>query len=121
MDTLRFALALEGEGMDPDQAAIIAHELYAIYAHSVRGGVYKPVDYGDFETLSLKASLARASKEAMRNALRAGLEEDADQEKHWRAEMERIKAERRRRRFIDWRLGVGIEANAQHRIVSRDT
>jgi hypothetical protein len=102
MDTLKFALALEGEDMDPDQAAIIAHELYAIYAHSVLGGVYKPVDYGDFETLRLKASLARAAKEAMIKALRAGIAEDADQEKHWQAEMKRIEAERRQRGFINW-------------------
>ncbi|MEX3784901.1 P27 family phage terminase small subunit [Paraburkholderia sp. BR14374] len=90
-------------GMDPEQAAIIARELYAIYAHSVLGGVYKPVDYGDFETLRLKARLARASKEAMTNELRAGLAKEADQEKHWRAERERINAERRRRGFINCR------------------
>ncbi|MGF6965929.1 hypothetical protein OKW43_002957 [Paraburkholderia sp. WC7.3g] len=100
MDTHKFVLALEGEGMDPEHAYIIARELYAIYAHSVRGGVYKPVDYGDFETLRLKASLARAAKEAMTNALRAAIAEDADQEKHWRGEMERIEAERKQRGFI---------------------
>jgi hypothetical protein len=100
MDTLKFALALEGEGMDPDQAAIIAHELYAIYAHSVLGGVYKPVDYGDFETLRLKATLARAAKEAVNNALRTLGGEDADQEKYWQGEVERIEAERRQRGFI---------------------
>jgi hypothetical protein len=97
MDTLKFALALEGEGMDPDQAAIIAHEMYRIYAHSVLGGVYKPVDYGDFETLQLKAKLARANKEATTNALRAM---DAEQEKHWYDESKRIEAERRQRGFI---------------------
>jgi hypothetical protein len=97
MDTLKFSLALEGEGMDPDQVAIIAHEMYRIYAHSVLGGVYKPVDYGDFETLQLKAKLARGNKEAMTNALRAMNADDAEQEKHWRGEMERIEAERRQR------------------------
>jgi len=100
MDTLKFALALEGEGMDPDQAGIIATELYRIYAHSVLGGVYKPVDYGDFETLSLKAKLVRAKKEAMNNELRAMTADDADQEKYWRGENERIDAERRQRGFI---------------------
>ncbi|MGF6664069.1 hypothetical protein QF000_005737 [Paraburkholderia atlantica] len=100
MDTLKFALALEGEGMDPDQAAIIGRELYAIYAHSVLGGVYKPVDYGDFETLSAKARLVRAKKEAMNNELRAALAKDAAKEKYWRDEVDRIDAERRQRGFI---------------------
>jgi hypothetical protein len=64
MDTLRFALALEGEGMDRKKASIIAHELYALYAHSVLGGVYKPIDYGDFDELSAKASQVREAKKA---------------------------------------------------------
>ena len=101
MDTLKFALALEGEGMDPEHAAIIAHELYALYAHSVLGGVYKPVDYGDFDTLQKKAHLMRASKEARNNAARAMLANDAEQEKHWFDELKRIDAERRQRGFID--------------------
>ncbi|QGZ53537.1 hypothetical protein [Paraburkholderia acidiphila] len=101
MDTLKFALALESEGMDPKHAAIIAHEMYSIYAHSVLGGVYKPVDYGDFETLQAKANLMRAKKEAMHNVLRAMTDKDADQEKHWQGEMERIDAERRQRGFIE--------------------
>jgi hypothetical protein len=101
MDTLKFALALEGEGMDPEQAAIIAHEMFRIYAHSVLGGVYKPVDYGDLETLHAKANLLRAKKEAMNNVLRAMIAKDADQEKHWQGEMERIDAERKQRGFIN--------------------
>jgi hypothetical protein len=64
------------------------------------GGVYKPVDYGDFETLQTKAKLMRANKEAMTNVLLAMNADDADREKHWRGEMERIEAERRRRGFI---------------------
>ncbi|CAD6548656.1 hypothetical protein LMG27952_04764 [Paraburkholderia hiiakae] len=100
MDTLKFALALEGEGMDPEQASIIATEMYRIYAHSVLGGVYKPVDYGDFEALRIKANLMRAKSEAMTNVLRAMNANDADQEKHWQGEMERIDAERRQRGFI---------------------
>ncbi|MGF6776154.1 hypothetical protein [Paraburkholderia sp. GAS334] len=102
MDTLKFALALEGEGMDPDQAAIIAHEMYRIYAHSVLGGVYKPVDYGDLETLQIKAKLARANQEAVNNVLRAMNANDADLEKHWQGELDRINAERRQRGFINW-------------------
>ncbi|MFM0141278.1 hypothetical protein [Paraburkholderia sp. RL18-085-BIA-A] len=102
MDTLQFSLALEGEGMDPKHASIIAHEIYRIYVHSVLGGVYKPVDYGDFETLQIKAKLMRAKTEAMTNVLRAMNAEDADQEKHWQGEMERIDAERRQRGFIKY-------------------
>lgn len=100
MDTLKFALALEGEGMDPEHASIIAHEMYRIYVHSVLGGVYKPVDYGDFETLQIKAKLMRAKKEATNNVLRAMNAEDADQEKHWYDELHRIEAERTQRGFI---------------------
>ncbi|MGF6409385.1 hypothetical protein [Paraburkholderia sp. MM5482-R1] len=100
MDTLKFALALEGEGMDPEQAAIIAHQMYRIYAHSVLGGFYKPVDYGDYETLRAKANLRRAKTEAMNNVLRAMKANDAGQEKHWQGEVERIDAERRQRGFI---------------------
>jgi hypothetical protein len=48
MDTHAFVLALESEGMDGEQAAIIATEMYRIYAHSVLGGAYKSVDYGDY-------------------------------------------------------------------------
>ncbi|MFM0626269.1 hypothetical protein [Paraburkholderia xenovorans] len=100
MDTLKFALALEGEGMDPEHASIIAHEMYRIYAHTVLGGVYKPVDYGDFETLQIKAKLMRAEKEARKNVLLAMKAEDADKEKHWFDELWRIEAERRQRGFI---------------------
>jgi len=100
MDTLKFALALEGEGMDPNHAAIIAHELYAIYAHSVLGGVYKPVDYGDFETLQIKANLMRAKKEAEYKALLAMNATDTEQENNWFDELKRIEAERRQRGFI---------------------
>lgn len=100
MDTLKFALALEGEGMDPTQAGIIATEMYRIYAHSVLGGVYQPVDYGDFETLQIKAKLMRAKKEARDKVLRAMNANDAEQEKHWYDELQRIEAERRQRGFI---------------------
>jgi hypothetical protein len=100
MDTLKFALALEGEGMDPEHASIIAHEIYRIYAHSVLGGVYEPVDYGDFETLRIKANLMRAKTEARSNVLRAMSANDADREKHWQGEMERIDVERKQRGFI---------------------
>jgi hypothetical protein len=100
MDTQKFVSALESEGMEPEQAAIIATEIYRIYAHSVLGGVYQPVDYGDFETLRAKANLKRAKTEAMNNEMRAMLTDDRDQEKHWRAEVDRIDAERRRRGFI---------------------
>lgn len=99
MDTLRFALALEGEGMDPKHVAIIAHEMYRFYAHSVLGGAYKPVDYGDFETLSAKADLMRAKTEAMNNLLRAMNNNDVDKEKYWQSELDRIDAERRQRGF----------------------
>lgn len=64
------------------------------------GGVYKPVDYGDFDTLSLKAKLRKAEIEGMNNMLRAMHADDADQEKHWQSEMERIDAERRQHGFI---------------------
>jgi hypothetical protein len=100
MDTLKFALALEGEDMDPAQAAIIAHEMYRIYAHSVLGGVYKPVDYGDFETLREKANLARAAKEARLKALLAMEANDAAQQEYWFGEMKRIEGERRKQGFI---------------------
>jgi hypothetical protein len=93
MDTQKFVYALEGEGMEPEQAAIIAAEIYRIYAHSVLGGVYQPVDYGDFEALRAKANLMRAKTEAMDNVLRAMRDGDRDQEEHWQAEMERIDAE----------------------------
>ena len=70
MDTLKFAYALEAEGMDPDQARVIAHELYALYAHSVLGGKYQAVDYGDFDALRAKAHKVREEKQATANALR---------------------------------------------------
>ncbi|MFM0327825.1 hypothetical protein [Caballeronia glebae] len=100
MDTLKLVRALEGEGMDTEQAAIIATELYRLYAHSVLGGVYKPVDYGDSEKLTLKAKLMKAKTEAMNNVLRAMHANDADEEKHWQSEIERIDAERRQHGFI---------------------
>ncbi|MBB5409146.1 hypothetical protein HDG34_003083 [Paraburkholderia sp. HC6.4b] len=100
MDTHAFVLALESEGMDGEQAAVIATEMYRIYAHSVLGGAYKPVDYGDYETLRVKANLRRAKIEAMNNVLRAMNANDADQEKHWQGEVERIDAERRQRGFV---------------------
>ncbi|WP_250452740.1 hypothetical protein [Caballeronia sp. ATUFL_M2_KS44] len=70
MDTLKFAYALEAEGMDPDQAGVIAHELYALYAHSVLGGKYQAVDYGDFDALRAKAQKVSEEKQATVNALR---------------------------------------------------
>ncbi|MDH6148379.1 MULTISPECIES: hypothetical protein [Paraburkholderia] len=100
MDTHKFVLALEVEGMDPDQAAIIAHEIYAIYAHSGLGGVYKPVDYGDLEMLRAKADLVRAEKEARLQALLAMRADDAVQQAYWMGEMKRIEGERRKRGFI---------------------
>jgi hypothetical protein len=57
--------------MDPKHAAIIARQMYRIYAHAVLGGVYEPVDYGDLETLQAKASLLRAKKATMSIVLRA--------------------------------------------------
>lgn len=75
MDTLKFALALEGEGMDPKHASIIAHELYALYAHSVLGGKYKAVDYGDFDELSAKARKVREDTQARNDKLSAMLNE----------------------------------------------
>jgi hypothetical protein len=95
MDTLRFALALEVEGMDPEQAFILAQEIYRLYAHSVLGGVYQSMDYGVFDTLRIKADLTRTKEEAMTNVLRAMNAEDADQEKYRDGEMKRIDAERR--------------------------
>jgi hypothetical protein len=71
MDTLRFALALEGDGMDPNHAGIIAHELYALYAHSVLGGKYKAIDYGDFDALTAKASKVREEKQRRADSIRA--------------------------------------------------
>jgi hypothetical protein len=74
--------------------------MYRIYAHAVLGGPYKPVDYGDYETLRVKANLRRAKMEAMNNVLRAMSANDADKEKHWQGEVERIEAERRQRGFV---------------------
>lgn len=88
--------------MDPKHASIIAQEIYRLFAHSVLGGVYQPVDYGDFDTLRLKADLTRAKEEAMTNVLRAMKAEDAAQEKYWDDEMKRTDAERRQRGFIKW-------------------
>ncbi|VXC60416.1 conserved hypothetical protein [Burkholderia sp. 8Y] len=70
MDTLKFAYALEAEGMDPDQAGVIAHELYALYAHSVLGAKYQAVDYGDFHALRAKALKVREGKQATVDVLR---------------------------------------------------
>jgi hypothetical protein len=75
MDTLRFALALEGEGMDPKHASIIAHEMYALYAHSVLGGKYREIDYGDFDALSAKADKVRKEKAERAEKLRIFNEE----------------------------------------------
>jgi hypothetical protein len=100
MDTLKFALALEGEGMEPAHAKIIAHELYAIYAHSVLGGVYKSVDYGDFKELQLKARLVREYKEATNNVYRAMLAKDDEAGKRWNEKRNQIDAEQRARGFL---------------------
>ncbi|MGF6808444.1 ribonuclease D [Paraburkholderia sp. Clong3] len=83
MDTLRFALALEGEGMDPNHAGIIAHELYALYAHSVLGGKYKAIDYGDFDELQAKARKVREEKQRRADSIRA-LNEEMRQEREAR-------------------------------------
>jgi hypothetical protein len=81
MDTLKFALALEAADMNPEQAAIIASEFFAIYRHAVLGGAYVPVDYGDFDVLSAKAKAVRDKKEAMNNELRAMLAEQRGEQK----------------------------------------
>jgi uncharacterized protein YhaN len=61
--------------MDPKHASIIAHELYALFAHSVLGGKYKEVDYGDFDELSAKARKVREDTQAKNNTLSAMLNE----------------------------------------------
>ena len=100
MDTLKFALALEAEGMAPKHASIIAHEMYAIYAHSVLGGKYKEIDYGDFDELSARAKAVRDKKQAMEDALRK-MNDEMEQEREareaeqakWRQEQQAREAE----------------------------
>lgn len=75
MNKYPFVLALEAADMDPDQARIIAAEIYELYQHDVLGGPYKPVDYGDFDELRARAQAVSDKKAAMNAGLRAMLEE----------------------------------------------
>ncbi|VXC69031.1 hypothetical protein BURKHO8Y_30034 [Burkholderia sp. 8Y] len=63
-------------------------------------GVYKPVDYGNSETLRLKAQRRLEKTDAMNKVLHAMLDNGADQEKHWQGRIERIDAQRRQHGFI---------------------
>jgi hypothetical protein len=84
MDTLKFVYALQAEGMDEKQAGVIAHELYALYAHSVLGGKYNEVDYGDYDALKERARKVREEKAAHAEKVRK-FNEELRQEREARA------------------------------------
>ncbi|MEM5314791.1 hypothetical protein [Paraburkholderia sp. JHI869] len=113
MDTLKFALALEGEGMNPKHAGIIAHELYALYAHSVLGGKYKEVDYGDFDELSAKARKVREDSQARNDKLSTMLNEIHQEQQQREADKAEDQANRESiretTRFLTCRLALSNE------------
>lgn len=114
MDTLKFVRALEGEGMDRNHAGIIAHELYALYAHSVLGGKYKAVDYGDPDALTEKARKVREQRQAQENELRKMLAEMDEERKVYEAEQAKRRHEQQAQKVEEGAIEESIRETTRY-------